>query len=225
MKQKKRKTKGWFIHGPRFLMFSSLFWIFASRSSLFGIFASGRFKLSHVMVFYEAAAYKEKKPCDLERLNIAYQNIDLYDTSHCIHMWCWDAPDHKAYADNPAGLLNTQKRWSFALPGESLIYHHRGLCQFLKTDLFNEMGLIGSLSICVDMQFKNPMAGRKQRLRGRSHLRITCRKIPGYTMTSSNGNIFRVAGLLCGEFTGHRWVPRTKVSDAELCGFLWSASE
>ena len=26
-------------------------------------------------------------------------------------------------------------------------------------------------------------------------------------MTSSNGNIFRVAGTLCGEFTGHRWIP------------------
>ena len=29
-------------------------------------------------------------------------------------------------------------------------------------------------------------------------------------MTSSNGNIFRVTGHLCGEFTGHRWIPRTK---------------
>ena len=26
-------------------------------------------------------------------------------------------------------------------------------------------------------------------------------------MTSSNGNIFRVTGYLCGEFTGHRWIP------------------
>ena len=26
-------------------------------------------------------------------------------------------------------------------------------------------------------------------------------------MTSSNGNIFRVTGLLSGEFTGHRWIP------------------
>ena len=34
-------------------------------------------------------------------------------------------------------------------------------------------------------------------------------------MTSPNWNIFRVAGLLCGEFTGHRWIPLTKVSDAE----------
>ena len=35
-------------------------------------------------------------------------------------------------------------------------------------------------------------------------------------MTSSNGSIFCVTGHLCGEFTGHRWIPRTKASDAEL---------
>ena len=29
-------------------------------------------------------------------------------------------------------------------------------------------------------------------------------------MTSSNGNFFRVTGLLCGEFTGHQWIPSTK---------------
>ena len=34
-------------------------------------------------------------------------------------------------------------------------------------------------------------------------------------MTSSNGNIFRVTGNLCGECTGHRWIPRTKTSDAQ----------
>ena len=42
-------------------------------------------------------------------------------------------------------------------------------------------------------------------------------------MTSSNGNIFRVTGPLCGEFTGHRWIPLTKASDAVLWCFLWSA--
>ena len=42
-------------------------------------------------------------------------------------------------------------------------------------------------------------------------------------MTSSNGNIFRVTDHLCGEFTGDRWIPRTKASDAELWYFLWSA--
>ena len=31
-------------------------------------------------------------------------------------------------------------------------------------------------------------------------------------MTSSNGNIFHVTGPLCGEFTGHRWIPLPKAS-------------
>ena len=44
-------------------------------------------------------------------------------------------------------------------------------------------------------------------------------------MTSSNGNIFRVTGPLCGEFTGPRWIPHTKASDAELWCLLWSAPE
>ena len=44
-------------------------------------------------------------------------------------------------------------------------------------------------------------------------------------MTSSNGNIFRFAGPLWGEFTGHRWIPLTKASDAELWCFLWSPPE
>ena len=40
-------------------------------------------------------------------------------------------------------------------------------------------------------------------------------------MMSTNGNIFRVTGHLCGEFNGHRWIPRPKGSDAEL----WSEPE
>ena len=44
-------------------------------------------------------------------------------------------------------------------------------------------------------------------------------------MTSSNGNIFRVTGPLCGEFTCHRWIPLTKANDMELWCFLWSATE
>ena len=44
-----------------------------------------------------------------------------------------------------------------------------------------------------------------------------------FMMTSSNGNIYRVTGLLCGQFTGHRWIPLTKASDTELWCFLWSA--
>ena len=44
-------------------------------------------------------------------------------------------------------------------------------------------------------------------------------------MTSSNGNIFRVTGHLRGDFTGPRWIPHTKASDAKFWCFLWSASE
>ena len=41
-------------------------------------------------------------------------------------------------------------------------------------------------------------------------------------MTLSNGNIFRVTGPLCGEFTGYRWIPLTKASNAEIWYFFWS---
>ena len=42
-------------------------------------------------------------------------------------------------------------------------------------------------------------------------------------MTSSNGNISRVTGLWCGEFTDHQWIHLTKASGAELWCFLWSS--
>ena len=41
-------------------------------------------------------------------------------------------------------------------------------------------------------------------------------RVTSLVMTSSNGNIFRVIDPLWGEFTGLRWIPRTKASDAEL---------
>ena len=44
-------------------------------------------------------------------------------------------------------------------------------------------------------------------------------------MTSLNGSIFRPNGLLCGEYTGHRWIAHTKANGAELWCFPWSASE
>ena len=40
-------------------------------------------------------------------------------------------------------------------------------------------------------------------------------------MTISNGNIFRITGI----FIGHRCIPLTKASDAELWCFLWPAPE
>ena len=40
-------------------------------------------------------------------------------------------------------------------------------------------------------------------------------------MTSWNGNIFRFTGHLCREFTGPRWIPRTKASDSEPWCFFY----
>ena len=51
------------------------------------------------------------------------------------------------------------------------------------------------------------------RCHGHSWLRYQC---SSFMMTSLNGNMFRVIGHLCGKFTGHRWISRTKASDAEL---------
>ena len=45
---------------------------------------------------------------------------------------------------------------------------------------------------------------------GRRYRHILSAKQHETMMTSSNGNIFRVTGPLCGEFTGHRWIPPNK---------------
>ena len=44
-------------------------------------------------------------------------------------------------------------------------------------------------------------------------------------MAPSNGNIFRITGPLCWEFTSDLWIPLTKASDAELWCSLWSVPE
>ena len=44
--------------------------------------------------------------------------------------------------------------------------------------------------------------------------------VPIGMMTSSNGIIFRITGLLCGEFTGPRRLPRTKASKASFHVFF-----
>ena len=47
-----------------------------------------------------------------------------------------------------------------------------------------------------------------------------------YMMASPNGNIFRVTVFYEGNPRGgHRWIPFTKASDAELWYFLWTSPE
>ena len=54
-------------------------------------------------------------------------------------------------------------------------------------------------------------------------ININC--VPLFYDNVINGNMFRVTGPLCGEFTGHRWIPHTNASDAELWSFLWSGPD
>ena len=68
-----------------------------------------------------------------------------------------------------------------------------------------------TISAYDDLQSRNIHRGIRFALLG---------EINNVMMTSSNGNIFRVTGHLRGEFTGHRWIPRTKASVAKLWCFL-----
>ena len=72
---------------------------------------------------------------------------------------------------------------------------------------------------------KNGLKGSLCKLFGIQYIPLSMQTFTLVMMTSSNGNIFRVTGPLCGEFTGPRWIPLTKASDAELWCFRWSATE
>ena len=76
----------------------------------------------------------------------------------------------------------------------------------------------------VPLGLTSPSYPQQRKIRFNHHLLIMSSWAHNM-MTSSNGNIFRVTGHLRWEFTGLRWIPRTKASDAELWCFLWSAPE
>ena len=84
------------------------------------------------------------------------------------------------------------------------------------------------LSVHVLIPNRKKISVKRYVLGGPHGISITCSSLGPLDilarnmMTSPNRNIFRVTGPLCGEFTGHRWIPLTKASDAELWCFLWS---
>ena len=54
----------------------------------------------------------------------------------------------------------------------------------------------------IALETKRPIHKWQRRRTATAPPRCKCNVIPGSMMTSSNGNIFRVTGSLCGEFTG-----------------------
>ena len=63
--------------------------------------------------------------------------------------------------------------------------------------------------ILKDVMFRRCNSHDKLWLIQAAHLDIAC-SWEVVMMTSSNGNIFRATGPLCGEFTGHRWITLTR---------------
>ena len=79
-------------------------------------------------------------------------------------------------------------------------------CTWFKRGVLCDRGLSNFLSNCIHFASS-----------------IKYRVTFNIMMTSSNGNIFRVTGPLCGGIHRSRWIPHTKASDAELWCLLWSA--
>ena len=46
-------------------------------------------------------------------------------------------------------------------------------------------------------------------------------RVGHFRMTSSHGNIFRITGHLCEEFTSHQWISLKKTNDVELWCFFY----
>ena len=126
----------------------------------------------------------------------------------------------------PICVTMTQK-WKGSLEHQLVYDHeHHGVLDLCPLDgLFNSLFRISVLKIyllhhcqvvfnkhCSTSKLCNPCYN-------------TWRAMWHVMMTSLNGNLSRVTGPLCGEFTGHRWIPLTKASDAQLWCFPWSAPE
>ena len=118
---------------------------------------------------------------------------------------CWQAP---AY-------LQTNWWWRRNLytgPAPQGLLQHFPCCSFV---IYSIVYLRAILALCTDIiqgQFDSHFDACTW---------FTIKMI--HMMMSSNGSIFRVTGPLCGELTGHRWIPLTKGSDVELWCFLSSA--
>ena len=108
-----------------------------------------------------------------------------------------------------------------ASPYRRLYRLSNGLCQFCESSIWLCPYLITQLTCCV----KIVMLLLYKISSGRNYDMSSTINNTKYMMTSSNGSIFPVIGSLCGEFTGHRWVPITEASDIfSVAGPLWGES-
>ena len=133
--------------------------------------------------------------------NVHYPQREL---TSC-EMFEWD-PVYSHFTE-----ISIRRQWQYRI-AEWLI--HEWHCWYIKVCTLLSMQL-WRLSLAATNNRNTTSAG--------ICLQLQCYK--NTMITSSNGNIFRVTGHLCGEFTGDRWIPRTTASDAEFWCFHWSAPE
>ena len=106
-------------------------------------------------------------------------------------------------------------------PREQIQYTSRGICTqvvvlWWGVDALNQWER--TLQCNVTSHWLSPSFSPRR-------LRITSLSLGQLQPCLSIRNIFRVTGPSWGDFTGHRWIPLTKASAAELWCFLWSAPE
>ena len=152
---------------------------------------------------------------DISARNYSYwgswNSHEKYWTSHCRHTFVAWANVDQVLCHHKASLGHNEFIWLCIL---GILDNH---FQVDKITGFRRRIWIDMLQNASPTIHKEPLeitmaSGVKH------YISISLFKI---MMTSSNGNIFRVTGPLCGEFTGHPWIPRTKASDAEPWCFLW----
>ena len=148
---------------------------------------------------------------------------------HCLNLWFWSLGcrhswwlhcGHKVdvhyYVKGPRSDLRTA-----LVSWKVIVGHGRILLKKFGENKVDRRVLYGlGMVLMMHVQWKQ--------LNERSDSNITCHLLSSHLldmMTSSNGNIFRITGHLCGEFTGHRWIPHTKACDTEIWCSLWSALE
>ena len=147
----------------------------------------------------------------------------------------WPYISELSYQDDPAvKLLNSLPRRKHAV----IVLHNINLIVTLLScvTLLNLVTQIWKISICEPGQSHHQHIDSGCKCKPIVHVRVSSASC---CMTSILCVIYFVHDdvikwklypcywpfVLCGEFTGHRWIPRTKTSDAELWCFPWSASE
>ena len=151
-----------------------------------------------------------------------HQACNWFHDSGLIHTWCYTQNISMGYCKKDVTPSLTHWIYVFlALPHRyrAAYYWYATYSQAAKSNNPQETfpNSTDTLTILYDWKSQYTFSWLLPHLVLNAEYSVTTQSIPWlFMMTSSNGNIFRVTGPLWGESTGHRWIPLTKASDAEM---------